>query len=225
MKLTKSQIAFFFIFTLLGFLALQAPIYQIVGAKAKFTLFDFFGPLAGGFLGSAIGVASVLFIQIANFFVHGASLDAATIIRFFPMLFAVIYFSRRSAWILLVPVIALVGFVIHPIGRLAFVYSLFWLIPLLCWPLRRFPAARALGSTFTAHAVGSVAFLYIFKLPAAVWLGLIPVVFKERFIFAAGILVMYLIFEGILKLIEKKWPSLNFWPARSGLHNIKEHGN
>lgn len=224
MKFNKSQIIFFFIFTILGFLALQAPVYKIVGAQAKFTLFDFFGPLAGGFLGSAIGAVSVLLIQIANFFAHGASLDAVTLIRFFPMLFAVIYFSRRSRLILLIPAFALIGFVVHPIGRSAFAYSLFWLIPLLCWPLRRFPAARALGSTFTAHAVGSVAFLYVFKLPAAVWLGLIPVVFKERFIFAAGILVMYLVFEGVLKLVAKKWPSLNLWPVQPRLHN-KEYGN
>lgn len=215
MKINKPQLVFFIIFTILGVVALQAPVYQIVGAKAKFTLFDFFGPLAGGFLGALGGALSVLVIQVVNFFIHGAVLDAATAIRFFPMLFAAIYFSRRSVWILLVPVLAMIGFVAHPLGRQAWVFALFWIIPLLCWSLRRFPAARALGSTFTAHAVGSVAFLYVFKLPAVVWFGLIPVVFKERFIFAAGILVMYLVFDGILRLAEKRFPSLAVGQTKS----------
>ena len=62
-----------------------------------------------------------------------------------------------------------------------------------------------MGSTFTAHAVGSTAFLYAFSLPASVWIGLIPIVFMERMLFSAGIWVTYLVINTVLdKLIVKR---------------------
>ena len=49
------------------------------------------------------------------------------------------------------------------------------------------PPGLLSGATFTAHAVGSVAFLYAFNIPAATWMALIPVVAFERGLFALGI--------------------------------------
>ena len=57
---------------------------------------------------------------------------------------------------------------------------------------------NSLGATFTAHAIGSVAFLYALNLPAAVWIGLIPVVFLERGLFAIGTWASYLVFNSVL---------------------------
>ena len=51
--------------------------------------------------------------------------------------------------------------------------------------------AQALGATFTAHAVGSVIWLYTMPMAQEAWLALIPQVAIERLTFAAGIVVAY----------------------------------
>ncbi|MBI2426285.1 MAG: hypothetical protein HYV34_00390 [Candidatus Kerfeldbacteria bacterium] len=210
---TKEALLFVALFAVLGFLALQVPVTQLMGSKAKFTLFDAFGPIASGFVGTVPGVIAVFLMQFANFLVHGAKVvDAGTIIRFFPMLFATWYFSKRSRAVLVIPVIAIVAFLAHPIGREVWYYSLFWLIPLVCHAFReRFLFARSLGATFTAHAVGGALWIYTFTLPATVWQSLIPIVALERLIFAIGISVMYVVVTNILHVLsEKKIVTLPF---------------
>ena len=52
-------------------------------SNIKFTLFDGFGPIAAGFLGTLPGIIAVFLAEIANFLLHGAQvLDAGAIIRF-----------------------------------------------------------------------------------------------------------------------------------------------
>lgn len=210
---TKKNILFVVIFTALGLIALQIPFTNIVGSKAKFTLFDFMGPMSSGFIGTVPGVIAVLLTQVLNFLLHGAQIvDAGTIIRFFPMLFATWYFSQKSRWNIVIPLLAMIAFSVHPIGRTCWTYSLFWLIPILCYFARgKFLLARALGATFTAHAIGSTLWLYVFELPRETWIFLVPVVIKERFLFAIGITVAYLVFTNVLNfLCEKKYLQLDF---------------
>ncbi|MFH1254960.1 MAG: hypothetical protein V1667_00565 [bacterium] len=152
-------------------------------------------------------------MQLTNFLLHGAgSVDAATVIRFFPALFAVVYFSSKSKTILFVPAVAIIAFNFHPIGRTVWFYSAYWLIPIACYFLRnRFILARSLGATFTAHAVGSTLWLYVFNLPAAVWISLIPIVAMERSLFAVGITVAYLLMNNALNWVpQMKIIKLNF---------------
>ena len=197
---TKHNLYFITIFTILGFLALQVPVTQLVGSKAKFTLFDAFGPIAGSFIGTIPGVIAVFLMQLFNFLVHGANVfDAGTIIRFFPSLFAVAYFSRKSKLGIIVPLLAITAFVVNPIGRSVWYFSLYWLIPIACHALRdRFLIARALGATFTAHAVGGALWIWAFALPKAVWVSLIPVVAMERSLFTVGIMVAYVVCTNLL---------------------------
>lgn len=194
------------LFAVLGFLALQVPVTQLMGSNVKFTLFDAFGPIATGFVGTVPGVIAVFLMQFANFLVHGAEVvDAGTIIRFFPMLFAAWYFSKSSRAVLVVPIIAIVAFIAHPIGREVWYFSLFWLIPLACHFAReRFLFARSLGATFTAHAVGGALWMYAFNMPAAVWQSLIPIVALERLIFAIGISVTYVAVTNLLHVLSAK---------------------
>jgi hypothetical protein len=203
---TKKTALFIAIFSVVGFLALQIPVTQLMGSGAKFTAFDAFAPLTGAFIGSIPAVAAVLLMQIANFFVHGAHMqDAGTIIRFFPMLFAVLYFAKKGRFNLVVPIVAIAAFVAHPIGREVWYFSLFWTIPVICYFLRdRFLAARALGATFTAHAVGGAAWIWAFGLPTAVWNSLIPIVVAERLLFALGIALSYVALNNVLYVLEKK---------------------
>ena len=210
--LPKSKLLFVLIFIFLGFIALQIPINQIVGSRVSFTLFDLLAPISGTFLGSVYGVIVVFLIQGFNLLAHGISnLDKGAIIRLFPTLFAVLYFSlatkskKNSNYILLFPILSIIVFNLHPIGKTVWFYSLFWLIPLFVWPLRnRFLLARALGATFTAHSIGGAIWIWVFNLPAAVWVSLIPIVVIERGIFALGISASYILMNNILAYLAKK---------------------
>jgi hypothetical protein len=204
--MNKKIIWFIIVFAVLGLLAMQVPVAAVAGSKVKFTLFDSFGPIASGFLGTLPGVIAVTLMQLANFFIHGAKvLDAGTIIRFFPMLLAAAYFGKKGWWNWVVPAVAIIIFNLNPIGRSVWYYSLYWLIPIVTYFLRdRFLLARALGATFTAHAVGGAAWIWAFHLPRTVWIALIPVVARERVIFTFGIALMYLLINNLLALLSAK---------------------
>ncbi|OGF20507.1 hypothetical protein A2316_01630 [Candidatus Falkowbacteria bacterium RIFOXYB2_FULL_38_15] len=209
----KKNILFIVIFAVIGLIALQVPVAQIVGSKTKFTLFDFFGPVASGFIGLVPGIIAIFLMQLANFLIHGANvIDPGTIIKFFPMLFAALYFAKKGKANIIIPAIAIVAFISHPIGRQAWYYSMYWLIPIVCYFLRdKSLLGRSLGTTFTAHAVGSTLYLYVFGLSKAIWTSLIPVVAMERILFAFGIMATYLVFNNVLNiLVEKKWVKLEF---------------
>ncbi|HBW74389.1 MAG: hypothetical protein UX10_C0015G0002 [Candidatus Magasanikbacteria bacterium GW2011_GWA2_45_39] len=210
MKFNTQNARFIMTFMVLGLLALQIPLWQLQGSKAAFTLFDLFGPLAAAFIGTWPGIVAVAAVEVFNFFAHGARvLDAGTVIRFFPMLFAVWYFGRKNPLVLLAPLLAIISFVVHPIGRTVWYFSLYWTIPIACHFLRdHFLFARALGATFTAHAVGGALWIYVFKMPAIVWVGLIPVVARERLVFALGITCSYLVLNNVLQWLAH-WSSLN----------------
>jgi len=216
-KVNKNKIIFVLLFVVLGFVALQVPVNTLVGSRVKFTLFDLLAPISGAFLGTGLGVAAVFLMQLVNLLIHGfASFDKGAIIRLFPTLFAVWYFAFRpfdkaqgsepaGKRILIVPLAAMIAFNLHPIGRTVWFYSLFWLIPILVWPYReRFLVLRSLGATFTAHAVGGAVWIWVFNLPAQVWISLIPVVIMERGIFALGISASYILMNNILAYLSSK---------------------
>lgn len=205
-SITKKNVLFIIIFVILGFIALQIPVAQLEGSKVKFTIYDTFAPVAGSFIGSIPGVIAVFLMQFFNFLVHGAQIeDAGTIIRFFPMLFAVLYFSRKRNINLIIPALAIVAFIAHPIGRTVWYFPLFWLIPIAAHFFRdRFLLARALGATFTAHAVGGALWIWVFVLPAPVWDSLIMVVIAERLLFALGICGSFILVNNLLGFLEKR---------------------
>jgi hypothetical protein len=204
--LTKRNLLFIAIFALVGYIALQIPVAQLEGSKAKFTVYDAFAPIAGAFIGSIPGLIAVFLMQFFNFLGKGAHVeDAGTIIRFFPMLFGVLYFAKKGKLNLIIPAIAIIAFVAHPIGRTVWYFALFWIIPIVAYYFRdRFLLARALGSTFTAHAVGGALWIWAFALPAPVWTSLIPVVATERILFTFGIAGSFLLVNNLLCFLEKK---------------------
>lgn len=200
------KLLFASIFTILGFLALQISVNQLVGSNVRFTLFDLFAPIAGAFLGTFLGIASVLTMQVVNLVVHGVSnIDKGSLIRLVPTLFGVWFFAKKEGKLLIVPALSIIVFNLHPVGRTVWFYSLFWLIPFLVWPAReRFLIARSLGATMTAHSVGGAIWIWVFNLPANVWIGLIPVVILERSIFALGISASYILMNNILGFLALK---------------------
>lgn len=211
--LTKKNLLFIAIFTIVGFMALQIPVTQLAGSKAKFTVFDAFAPIAGSFIGTVPGVTAVFLMQFFNFLIHGAPIqDAGTIIRFLPMLLAALYFAKKSKINFIVPAAAIIIFIAHPIGRTVWYFSFFWLIPMIAYFFRaRFLFARSLGATFSAHAVGGALWIWTFNLPAAVWNSLIPIVAIERLLFALGITASFVLVNNLLCLLDKKrLPLLGF---------------
>ncbi|MFC1687334.1 hypothetical protein ACFL0L_02050 [Patescibacteria group bacterium] len=201
-KLIITSLALF----LLGFIALQIPFSVLIGGQDQhFSLFDFIAPALGGFIGSITGVFSVIGVKALHALFHNDTFDTLTIIRLFPLAFGALYFGlkRHKHFMALVPFAAIILFTIHPEGRSAWFYSLFWLIPIVSLFVKKSLFFNSLGSTFTAHAVGSVAFLYAFNLPSEVWIALIPIVFIERMLFTSGIAIFYLTFNTALSYISK----------------------
>src|SRR4030042_1579398 len=207
----KQKILFIISFIILGFITLKIPFTNIIGSNKKFTLFDFIAPTAGSFVGTGIGVISIFIIGSINLLFQGLdSVDKSSIIRLFPVLFGVWFFSvskkstNLAKWILVIPLISIIAFNLHPVGRTVWFYSLYWFIPLLVWPMRnKFLFARALGTTFVIHSVGSTIWLWVFNLPASVWITLIPIVALERSIFALGISASYVLISNILAAFSR----------------------
>ncbi|MBD3210877.1 hypothetical protein GF318_05860 [Candidatus Micrarchaeota archaeon] len=223
LEIDRRKIAFLLIFSALAFAFYQFNFSEIIGAEPskKFTLFQFLGPIAGGVLGPVGGVASVLLVSVSNFLLTGQALELPVIVSFFTMTMATLYFGSRHRMVAAVPLLCMVLFWLHPFGVQAWVYALFWLIPAVALFFKSNIIARSLGTTFTAHSIGSVAYLYAFNIPAGVWMGLIPVTAFERLLFAAGIAVFYYAVNTMLHAfssrfdlsclnIEKKYA---FWKA------------
>jgi hypothetical protein len=198
-KINKKQLFAAALFVVVGFIALQVPLMELLGSKVRFTLFDAFGPIAGAFLGTVPGVIAVAVMEIVNWIFHGAVMGSPVFIHMIPAVFGVWFFSRPSKYVLVVPAVCMIAFWLHPEGRGAWMYPLLWVIPFVSYRFQnKFVFARALGATFTVHAVGGALWIWALNLKTAVWIGLIPVVLVERLIFATGITLVYLLVNSLL---------------------------
>ena len=204
--ITRKGIMFLLIFSILVFIGDKINFSKLVGAENQFfTLFQFFGPVAGAFLGPVVGVLSVLIAEISSYFVAGKAFTLISILRLTPMLFAAWYFGTKKDKIsFLIPVLAIAAFIAHPVGRQVWYFSLFWAIPIIIKLLPKKYGERvflrSLGATFTAHSVGGAMWNYIVPMTPAAWIALIPIVIFERFLFASGITVSYI---GLNTLLDK----------------------
>ncbi|MEK6941520.1 MAG: hypothetical protein AABW85_01545 [archaeon] len=188
----------------------QVNFSKLVGAENQFfTLFQFFGPVPGAFLGPMVGALSVLGAQVLNIAVFGKAVSLIDALRLLPMVFAAIYFGsvKKKNWSLIVPVLAITAFVLNPVGGQVWFFALFWTIPFLMkfvFPNRLF--AKSLGATFTAHAVGGAIWAWTIPMTPAAWVALIPVVIFERTLFAFGITFSYIAMNTILARVEHLLP-------------------
>jgi len=206
--MNNRKILFSIIFTILGLVAFQITVNKIVGSSQNFTLFEFLGPIGGMFLGPIFGAISVLLVRVLNIIFFHQQLDFLTVIRFLPMMLAAVYFGLKQKKTAIIFPICIALFLLNPIGRQAWMYSAIWLIPFVATFFKKKLILNSLGATFTAHAVGSVIFLYAFGLTPAIWIALIPVVFIERGVFTLGIWTSCLAFNFILdKITDFKFAS------------------
>jgi hypothetical protein len=204
----KKKILFLIIFTVFGLLAFQIQVNKIVGSGQSFTLFELLGPVGGMFLGPVLGAVSAFFVRALNVVLFHQKIDLLTVIRFLPAMLAAFYFGAKSKKTAIIFPICIALFLLNPVGRQAWMYSAIWLIPFTTSFFKKNLLLNSLGATFTAHAVGSVIFLYTFNLPASAWMGLIPVVFIERGVFTIGIWASTLVFNFALnKITDFKFAS------------------
>lgn len=203
------------LFFVTGLIALQVPFSRLLGANVRFTLFDFFAPTAGVFLGTAAGILVVLLAQLVNLLLHGGVSDIGAFVRLIPTLFAVWYFAKKRRSNLFIAAAAIVAFNLHPIGRSAWQYSLFWLIPIAAHVYRDNLFIRSLGATFTAHAVGGALWVWMFGLSKEMWLTLIPQVALERSAMAGGIALSYAAILALQKyLLPSKFGAKKYTPRQ-----------
>ena len=198
----KRKFIFLVIFSVVGLIAFQISISHIIGSTQKFTLFELLGPTGGMFLGPLLGAVSAFFVRALNIILFREAIDFLTVLRFLPMMLAAIYFGLKQKKTAIIFPICIALFLLHPVGRQAWLYSLLWLIPLFATLGKKRLVLNSLGATFTAHAVGSVIFLYSFSLTPAIWISLIPVVLIERGIFTMGIWASCLVFNTALDKIS-----------------------
>ena len=210
---TTKRTIFFFLFAAMVFIANKINFSALIGAENQyFTLFQFFGPIAGSFLGPIIGIISVLFAELADFLIVGKAFSLINLIRLTPMLFTAYYFGTKKKSIsVIIPLAAIAVFILHPVGRQVWFFSLFWTIPIIVKLLPKKYSnnvlLKSLGATFTAHAIGGAAWIWTVPMTAEQWIMLIPIVAYERLLFAGGIAGSYVLLNTALdRLIEKfRW--------------------
>lgn len=197
-----------------SFIALQIPVFNMAGQEGQaFTLFDFVAPALAGLWGVA-GIVGVVAVRLLDMFV-ASDFSQFQWLRLFPVFFGALYFYYRKPWSVVVSLLCMAAWIAHPIGREAWTYSLFWLIPsLMSFLSVKNVLTTAVGATFTQHAVGGVAFLYAFGYSAEFWIGLIPIVPIERGQIAVGMAVFYVVGQLVVQALgERKSQYIALKPA------------
>ncbi len=177
--------------------------FMIGSYTAFFSAANCFVPLTGAFCGMAGSTMLFGVAMLARMALYGGLLPLSYLVHFVPGMVAGYYFASRSVWIrLLIPMLCMALFLLHPVGGAVWGYALYWLIPIGLYFLNsNHLFLTALGSTFTAHAVGSIIWLYTVPMDTFAWQILIPVVLIERLLFAGGMVVMHkAISWGVLKV-------------------------
>jgi len=90
------------------------------------------------------------------------------------------------------PLVCMKIFIAHPVGHAAWMYSLYWLIPVGLYLFKKDTVlAVSLSSSFIAHAVGSIFWLFFMPMSPECWVALIPIVAVERLLFAVASVAAY----------------------------------
>jgi len=149
-------------------------------------------PLVGLFGGGIVSLIIFMLLLMSRYALFGVS--SLHILAFYlPGLFSALYFSCGNRLVrLIVPILCMILFIFHPVGGQAFVYSFFWLIPIVIYFSRSKQIfLNALASTFIAHAVGSVIWIYTVPMSVYAWYALIPIVCIERLAISSAIVILY----------------------------------
>lgn len=173
-KLTACAKFSFIIGSKMAFFAPAAILLPLAGA---------FGGVAGslGMLGMGLLIRSLFFGFMPMFFLA----------YHLPGFFASFYWATNSKFLKILPaILCAILFLMHPMGMQVAWYSLFWLIPVIT-AFHSGLLSTSLGSSFTAHAVGTIIWLYAGQLSTADFALLVPVVIVERLMIAVAMALAY----------------------------------
>lgn len=191
-----------------------APLALWIGALAVRKVLDFstfiapnfviVTPLLGSFLSASSVCGTFAVLTVFNLFFHklGITFGIPTLLATLSWSVSSNKKSSLSNAILdatlnvLLPLACIALFISHPVGNGAASYALYWFIPMVAWALRLTKMTStsfiiALQSTFVAHAVGSVIWLFTVPMTAEQWLVLIPIVAIERITIAGTSTLLY----------------------------------
>jgi len=177
----------------------------IVGSYAAFfSATNIITPMSGVLTGNK-GALRIFTGNIVFKFIIFGTKTLGSLTFGIPSLFASIYWNSKSkAFKLLVPICCMALFALNPIGAKAFAYCMLWLIPVAITLSNNSTVfLTALSSTFIAHAIGSLIWLYTLPMPAQAWLNLIPVALVERVMFALGMTAIYYAYNMISKTLKE----------------------
>jgi len=203
MEMIKKSFKVIFFFSLAKLISFIKVSFLVGSSMVWFSGINSIVPLAGAF-GGVLG-ACVLFlmrqlVHLIFFKTVSLSFLAFCVPGFCASLYWATNHSIIRVWL---PLLCMGLFIAHPVGAQAFVYSLYWLIPVVLYSFSyQSLFLQALGSTFVAHAVGSVIWLYTVPMTAGMWFGLMPVVIIERVLFAFGMVVMHHVISFIFGAID-----------------------
>jgi hypothetical protein len=196
----------------------KVKLTPIFGLDTQFTASVMFGPVISGFLGIGFGSGAIVLSQLLGVITGIYKIKSITSwLTFTPIIFAGIYFSKMlkgSKKLILIPLLSIFLFLIHPIGREVWYYSFFWIIPIFIVTLK--PKldkliknnlaqvyAYSIGSAFTDHSVGSILYLYSMNIPAEFWIQAIPFTLVERAVIAAGITASFFSIKIIISIFQR----------------------
>jgi len=205
-------------FSFLFLFLTQIKFAPILGTKMSFSLSVFFGPTLAKIFGINYGTGIIILTHLIGLLFGIYKVQAIKdFFTFFPIIFAGIYFAKifkGEKKLIFIPLLCILLFILHPIGKIVWFYSLFWVLPILIAVFKekldrilRFPVFKiygySLGTAFVDHGVGCVIYLYLLNIPAHFWIEAIPHTILERLLIAGGVSVFYLFEIALLKIFEK----------------------
>jgi hypothetical protein len=217
-KLRIPKVMFSVLFAALFIILTKTKMFPVLGTDFNFSLGVMFGPALGGLLGLKLGVGTIILSQAIGTLIGLYKIkDMLSLLVFFPILLGSVYFARSfrgDMRLVAVPAACMALFLLHPIGREVWFYSLFWLVPIAIVRFRdridgalRHPVARtysySLGTAFVDHSVGSVVYLWFLSIPAQFWVAAIPITLVERLLIALGITFSYHAVKAGMKALQE----------------------
>jgi len=216
---------FFVLFLLLIFSSLGLRISFVWGSQRYFfSLLAILLPLVG-----------VLFRTKKSVGIVGGYFGIKALLGLFPFTLGLPSLCAAANWSLLgrdtkyiglqkfllnvvLPLVCMTIFIVHPVGRVAWAYSLYWLIPVSLYLFKkRSVFTVSLSSSFIAHAVGSIFWLFFMPMSPERWLALIPVVAVERLLFAVASVAVYRGIKRVLVGYGKLQNTASVWIANSSV--------
>ncbi len=216
-KMMIPKLFFSVLFAALFIVLTKTKISPILGTDSKISVSTMFGPILGSVLGIKLGLGTIIFAQCVGVLIGLYKLKSLqNLLVFVPIMSSSLFFSRSfkgDKRLVILPLLCIIAFLLHPIGREVWYYSLFWIIPigivkfnkkiskLLKRPIFKI-YAYSLGTTFVDHAIGSVIYLWLLNIPAKFWIAAIPLTLIERLIIAAGIDFSYHAVKYSMKIMQ-----------------------